>query len=69
MNTRSVVIPSISCHHCVRTITNELQDIEGVHTIEAEVETKKTVITWDAPATWDQIRETLIEIGYPANEN
>lgn len=41
MNTRSVVIPSISCHHCVRTITNELQDIEEYTQLKLRSRRKK----------------------------
>jgi copper chaperone CopZ len=59
-------IPNISCKHCIMTITRELQDLDGVTSVEGDVSTKHVKVTWDDPATESQILDTLDEIGYPA---
>jgi hypothetical protein len=44
----------------------ELGDLAGVSMVKAEEETKIVTVSWDSPATWDQIQQTLVEINYPA---
>lgn len=65
MQTVTYKIPNISCHHCVHTITSELKELPGVKEVKADKDTKVAVITFDAPATEDQIVATLREINYP----
>ncbi len=66
MTTVTYTIPNISCNHCVHTIKSEVSELPGVQTVEADVQTQKTTITFDAPATEDKIKALLAEINYPA---
>jgi len=59
-------IPKISCSHCVASITNELNEIEGVKQISGDPQAKTIIIELESPATDDQIKMKLVEIGYPA---
>jgi copper chaperone len=65
MNTVTYKIPNISCQHCVHTITMELGDLEGVKFVEADAMTKLAKVSYDAPATEEQIVQLLQEIDYP----
>ena len=69
MNTKTFVVPNISCGHCTRTIENEVGDLAGVSSVKAEEETKEVTVAWDAPATWDEIKALLVEINYAPAEN
>jgi hypothetical protein len=40
-------------------------DIPGVQSVDADQESKMVTVTWNAPADWEQIRATLVEINYP----
>jgi len=66
MDKKTFSIPNISCGHCVMSIKNELGDLDGVKTVEGDPETKHIEVEWDAPATEDQIKETLKAMNYPA---
>ena len=66
MTTVTYSVPAISCGHCTRTIETEVSDLQGVQSVKAEIETKKVVITFDAPASEDTIKALLAEINYPA---
>ncbi len=66
MQTVTYTIPNISCKHCTHTITMELSDLEGVSEVEADVETKKVKVTFDAPATEAELKQALSDINYPA---
>ena len=66
MSKDTLSIPNISCGHCVMAIKNELQDMEGVKSVEGNPQAKTVDIEWDAPATLEKIKATLKEINYPA---
>ena len=59
-------VPNISCGHCVHTIQMELSELEGVSSVKASAETKQVMVEFDAPADEKKLRETLLEINYPA---
>ncbi len=68
MQTKTITVPAISCGHCVNTIQNEVSELGGVTSVKADEQTKQVTIQWDAPADWDKIRATLVEIGYAPAE-
>jgi len=67
-STKTFVVPSISCDHCVRSIRNELTEIVGVQSIEADASAKVVTVSWQPPATWDEIRARLTEFDYAPQE-
>ena len=69
MESKTFVVPNISCGHCVHTIQNEVADVEGVKSVQADQQTKKVTVQWDTPATWDKIEKVLKEIDYPPQAN
>ncbi|MFW5874704.1 MAG: heavy-metal-associated domain-containing protein [bacterium] len=66
MEKKDLQVPNISCNHCVMTIKNELSEIEGVSSVQGEVEKKQVTVEYDNPASLDKILEKLKEINYPA---
>ena len=68
MQTVTLTVPNISCGHCTHTIEMELSDIAGVQSVQASQESKEVVVKWDAPATLDEIKATLVEINYAPAE-
>ena len=64
MEEKTIVIPNISCKHCIMAIKNELEDIEGVKSVNGNPATKMVTITWQSPANWEKIAQALDEIGY-----
>lgn len=59
-------IPNISCGHCVMSIKNELNELEGVKTVEGDPGKKSITVEFESPVTLEQIKEILKEINYPA---
>ena len=66
MQKETITIANISCGHCVMAIKNELNDLEGVLTVEGDPDTKSMTVAWEAPATLEIIKTHLREINYPA---
>jgi copper chaperone len=59
-------IPNISCGHCVMTITRETKDLPGVVKVEGNQQAKTATFTVENEAALTTVKETLVEIGYPA---
>ncbi len=68
MKSVTYAIPNISCKHCTHTINMELSEIEGVTKVDADVETRLVTVTFEDPATEQVLKDTLVEINYPADE-
>lgn len=68
MQSKTVTVPNISCGHCTHTIEMELGDLAGVQSVKASLDSRQVVVNWDEPASWEQIKSTLVEINYPPAE-
>ena len=68
MKKEKLSIPNISCGHCVMSIKNELSELDGVTSVEGDPAQKTITIEWDVPGSLDQIKATLKEINYPAEQ-
>lgn len=65
MEQKTFEAPAIHCQHCTKAIETEVGEVVGVKSVEADVDTKRVTVMWDAPATWEGIKDLLVEIGYP----
>lgn len=51
------------------TIEREVpEEVDGVRAINADVETQRVIVTYEAPATRDSIAAFMVNIGYPIAE-
>ena len=66
MEKQTLNIPNISCGHCVKSIANELSELEGVSGVDGDPGRKTVTVSWDTPATLHKIKTLLEEINYPA---
>ncbi len=65
MATKTYVCPDISCHHCTMTIERELKMVDGVTSVQADLDTKRVVVEVTDESLFPQVEATLVEIGYP----
>lgn len=65
MTERTVDVPAIHCGHCVRAIAMEVEEVDGVVSIEGDPATKKVTVRFEPPATWEAIAAAMTEAGYP----
>ncbi len=66
MEKQTFVVPNISCGHCVMSIKNELNEIDGVKSVEGDPDTKSITVEWESPTSANAIKERLKEANYPA---
>ena len=65
MHVKTFKIENISCAHCVHTIKSELNDLQGVTSVEIDQDSKKVEVKWQDPVSWENIKSLLEEINYP----
>lgn len=66
MATETLKVPNISCEHCVKTIKRELEMLDSVANVNGEVDSKMVTVDYTNGSDSDTVRQTLQEIGYPA---
>ena len=66
MEKQTFIVPNISCGHCVMSIKGELNEIDGVKSVEGDPDTKSITVEWESSTSLDAIKERLKEINYPA---
>lgn len=64
--TKTFSVPNISCGHCVMTIKREVSELDGVTSVDGDVDGKTVTVAWEAPASEAGIKALLAEINYPA---
>ena len=65
MTTVTYSVPAMHCGHCIHTVEMEVGELQGVQNVKADLDTKKVQITFDAPASEENIKALLAEIDYP----
>ncbi len=69
MENITYLVPNISCGHCAHTIKMELIELEGVKSVDVDVQNKEVHVTFSPPLTTELIETTLAEINYPADKS
>lgn len=62
MTKMSLLVPGMTCRHCVRTVTAALRDVPGVELVQADVRST-TVVLCGGPAVAD-VLTALEAAGY-----
>ncbi len=61
-----LVVPDISCEHCEHAITSALSPLDGVRTVEVDIEGREVKLDYDeAAVTLERVKEVLAEEEYP----
>ncbi|MCH8149288.1 MAG: heavy-metal-associated domain-containing protein [Planctomycetes bacterium] len=69
MESKTFRVPNISCGHCVMTIRQELSELEGITSVQADDQTRMVTLEWDESSlSWEQVRQLLQEINYPPED-
>ena len=63
MPTLTLLVPGMTCRHCVRKVTAALRDVPGVQLVQADL-TNTTVVLHGEPAVADVVA-ALDRAGYP----
>jgi copper chaperone CopZ len=65
METLTLSIPSINCHHCIMTIRRESGFVDGVEFVSGDVDGRTATFQVADDAALAALKATLAEAGYP----
>ena len=70
MATTVLTVPTISCAHCEKTITEALTPLPGVAAVNVDIPTKKVTVDYDpSAASVERFKEVLAEEDYPVESS
>ncbi len=61
---KTFLVPDVSCEHCVRAITSELSQIDGVQQVTVDIPTKIVTVRASDAVTDEVLVAGLSEAGY-----
>ncbi len=66
MITKTYSVPDISCGHGPATIERELKLVDGLESVQAELDSKLVTVEVQSEDVLAEVEKMLEEIGYPA---
>jgi copper ion binding protein len=61
---RTYTVTGMTCAHCVRSVTEEITEIDGVTDVAVDLPTGAVTVTSDGPLDATQVRAAVEEAGY-----
>jgi len=66
MSNVTLNVPDISCEHCERTITNTLQPVSGVRSVQVDIPARQVRVEYDeSQVSVERMKDLLQEEDYP----
>jgi len=62
--TSTWTVTGMTCGHCVASVTEELQEVDGVQDVSVTLETGEVVVTSAEPLTREAVEAAVTEAGY-----
>ncbi|CAA9221475.1 MAG: Copper(I) chaperone CopZ [uncultured Acidimicrobiales bacterium] len=62
MTTTTYDVKGMTCGHCVRSVTEEISELEGVSSVDVDLEKGTAVVTGDAEV--EDVRSAVTEAGF-----
>jgi len=63
-NTRTYTVTGMTCGHCVSSVTEEVQEIPGVQTVDVALETGTLTVISSMDLDDDAVKTAVEEAGY-----
>ena len=64
MNTSTYTVTGMTCGHCVASVTEEIQEIDGVRDVTVDLASGAVTVVSDQPLSDDAVRGAVEEAGY-----
>ena len=68
MDSKTFQVLNMTCNGCVNTVRTEVESVSGVVNVDINKPSQLVTVEWEAPATWDAIKDALTEIDYTPTE-
>lgn len=68
MDSKTFQVLNMTCNGCVNTVRTEVESVSGVVNVDINKPSQLVTVEWEAPATWDAIKDALTDIDYAPTE-
>ncbi len=62
--TSTYTVTGMTCEHCVKAVTGELSELDGVRDVRVDLGSGAVTVTSDAPLDGQAVRAAVDEAGY-----
>jgi copper chaperone len=62
--TRTFTVTGMTCGHCVASVTEEVQEVDGVESVDVALETGALTVTSSQPVDAAAVQAAVEEAGY-----
>ncbi|MCW2848706.1 MAG: copZ [Marmoricola sp.] len=63
-HTSEYAVTGMTCEHCVASVTEEVQEVEGVTDVHVDLATGRLSVTSDQPLPDAEVKAAVEEAGY-----
>lgn len=64
MSRSTYTVVGMTCDHCVKSVTEEVGELDGVSQVDVDLATGALTVTSSEPLSEEQIRAAVDEAGY-----
>lgn len=64
MTTATLTVAGMTCDHCVRAVTTELETVAGVDGVDVDLASGTVTVTSEQPLVEQVLRAAVAEAGY-----
>ncbi|MEV6878425.1 heavy metal-associated domain-containing protein [Amycolatopsis sp. NPDC051128] len=64
MTESTYTVEGMTCGHCATSVREEVSELEGVHSVEVDVESGRVTVTSEAALPADVVAAAVTEAGY-----
>lgn len=57
-------VPDVSCEHCVNAIRSSVLEVDGVYTVDVNIDSKTVTVNHDAIVNTGAVRQAIEDAGY-----
>ena len=62
--TKELKIKGMSCQHCVKHVTNALQEVAGVTSVKVDLDQANAMVETDGSVSEQVLKDAVAEAGY-----
>lgn len=62
--TTDYTVSGMTCDHCVKAVSAELRDVDGVETVDIDLTTGRVRVVSETPLDTEAVRAAVDEAGY-----
>jgi copper chaperone len=64
MTESTYAVEGMTCGHCATSVREEVSELEGVQSVDVDVESGRVTVTSEAPLPADAVAAAVTEAGY-----